>query len=1137
PPPSPPLPNPPTVAESTIRDNNKDENATPAVPVGITTAAPPPPPSTSYCKVHENTPKVVGADLDELMRADGVHSVSVHGNPDDLDLLECGFRYPSTCARQRVWLREISDWCLDYTEGDPTLWVITSHAWYKIAGPISGVLPHWSYRRHFTKPRLLFEACFHIASVLREWLPKNRGLSYRATLQQVIEQSILGRYPLTTKFLIENYPFLASQMGSVGEEHGGNWLQSAFFKQLQRMHDSYLVRTAKADKARADSEVKRLQREKEVLDRRQKVEHERVKKDQVRKQKESERLDKKKYPMEDLDVLMELPAHEQTKRPPYPPQSFPNVDIPGPLLGELLMAYQTLLSHKAFLRNYPNEVVDLAQLVRGVVIDRDPPAVEFVGNVFVSLLETIREGATTPTTTTTAVYGIQERLHHDTALTAFTWPEVLRAMLCPEDKYIGPVDPLVGCEAVHEMVSKHSQALAFLEPVDVEGLGLADYLEIVTTPMDLTTVGTRLQSGVYEDESLFAHDMRLIWSNAITYNGHTSEIGKTAAILSELFETEYARLVVDKNDRIRHRNRTDPVVAAAAPTTTAPLHEALRVADFSQVRCMWAEIDRNVELEFDILREYRKVERDVETVRRHADKNRREREDEFRQMCINQGIPTNYNNVFSDATKKKHEFIAEFYTNIANERVAEDAAFALERKNHEQKVADRLAGLSVRFEPLGSDRFHGRYWLLAPGWLVYEWEGSFCVYTDEHHVRALAQWLNPKGVREVHLKGRLEAAMDTIMSHLAKKNHNHQVSSSSLVNVAGLSVDTLDAFNVPVASSSGHDAAVHGLRTLLAYVTDNGCAKHSFGGEVGWRASIAESRDVASVAALMGQLEQYLVTSLNHDLLQAGWKQKRREWRSSVDAAHTSAQVMVLFECLVRNCLVLDAFVDYVVQLDRNEWLKLRPKPARNFCPDVGDQVVYFGDGHAQAVQLDQRKKNNKPVKCDAPLVGTSLVCRATHISYHHGSGDPYAIVTLEPEMTAALRRPPGSVLCTSPSSVQKLGRILSRIVAKLRAEPDADPFLDPVSKADFPTYTDIVLHPMDLGKIAAQIKDGKYSSVDAFVRDVTLMADNCQLFCEGRFPTLPPMAWHLVTLCQSLVKKYAVELKGASTSSIVGVA
>jgi hypothetical protein len=113
-------------------------------------------------------------------------------------ILESGFIYPESARRQRIYLPKIVDWCLDYSPGDPTLWVITDDAWYKIAGPSSGVTPHESYRTSFQHPRMMFEACFCVAAVLRDWLPFKKNLSYRMTLNEIVFQASLGRYPLVS---------------------------------------------------------------------------------------------------------------------------------------------------------------------------------------------------------------------------------------------------------------------------------------------------------------------------------------------------------------------------------------------------------------------------------------------------------------------------------------------------------------------------------------------------------------------------------------------------------------------------------------------------------------------------------------------------------------------------------------------------------------------------------------------------------------------------------------------------------------------------------------------------------------------------------------------------------------------------
>lgn len=140
--------------------------------------------------------------LNELMRTDEHISIEPQGTEDELNLMECGFRHPPEYKRMRVWLPEITDWCLDYSEGDPTLWVITPHAWYKIAGPLSGLLPHVYYRKTFKHVCMLFESSYLVAYVLKEWLPINKKVSYRATLEQIVDLSLKGRYRVVRQLWI-----------------------------------------------------------------------------------------------------------------------------------------------------------------------------------------------------------------------------------------------------------------------------------------------------------------------------------------------------------------------------------------------------------------------------------------------------------------------------------------------------------------------------------------------------------------------------------------------------------------------------------------------------------------------------------------------------------------------------------------------------------------------------------------------------------------------------------------------------------------------------------------------------------------------------------------------------------------------
>lgn len=66
-------------------------------------------------------------------------------------------------------------------------------------------------------------------------------------------------------------------------------------------------------------------------------------------------------------------------------------------------------------------------------------------------------------------------------------------------------------------------AQAFLEPIPWEELGLTDYPDIVEQPIDLKTVGDRLDAGFYHDQDglvdpdIFFGDIALIWDNCQLY--------------------------------------------------------------------------------------------------------------------------------------------------------------------------------------------------------------------------------------------------------------------------------------------------------------------------------------------------------------------------------------------------------------------------------------------------------------------------------------------------------------------------------------------------------------------------------------------------------------------------------------------
>jgi len=95
---------------------------------------------------------------------------------------------------------------------------------------------------------------------------------------------------------------------------------------------------------------------------------------------------------------------------------------------------------------------------------------------------------------------------------------------------------LEACRRVFESIRDHDCSGPFLEPVDPVALEIPDYLSVVKNPMDLGTVGKRLNSGYYKSNAQFAHDMQLIWDNCILFNGPDKGVSRMARQLQQKFE-------------------------------------------------------------------------------------------------------------------------------------------------------------------------------------------------------------------------------------------------------------------------------------------------------------------------------------------------------------------------------------------------------------------------------------------------------------------------------------------------------------------------------------------------------------------------------------------------------------------------
>lgn len=465
-----------------------------------------------------------------------------------------------------------------------------------------------------------------------------------------------------------------------------------------------------------------------------------------------------------------------------------------------------------------------------------------------------------------------------------------------------------------------------------------------------------------------------------------------------------------------------------------------------------------------------------------------------------------------------------------------------------------LGQIIIREQPIGKDRYRNRYWRfqhdIHPRLFVERSDtGEMLILRSMDQLDALLAWLNPKGIRELDLIAEVTKVKEQMEVPTADDETTDEAKDSGKDNVVQWDSSKveieLELFPLPggavkggthVISTSDEvvDSRVVAKKMLLClhkHLANAGTVSLGWNETEQWSARVEAATSFEVLRKLFGDLEAEAVTASSSgvETIRRSWKRKRHEWRLALDGACTYAQLVFLLHLLLEEFINIEGFMDVYVRLDRRDWLKLRPKEQRNFIPDVGKEVVYFGDGHFMALKEDEKaKKKRFQQKGDAPLRHVTAICTVTKVSYHHGGGDPYALAVLEPIENLQVHpsvRKPGDRLCPLPSAEQRLARVLLRVIAKLKAHADAGPFLEPVSDREFPEYKEIVLHPIDLGKMTKKAQQLQYRSGSDLFEDMKLMNNNCELFCEGRFPLLPPLARNLQIVAQSLLKKHAKEI------------
>ncbi|CAL1410473.1 unnamed protein product [Linum trigynum] len=98
------------------------------------------------------------------------------------------------------------------------------------------------------------------------------------------------------------------------------------------------------------------------------------------------------------------------------------------------------------------------------------------------------------------------------------------------------------CLALLKVLTGHPDGWVFSEPVDPVKLMIPDYFTVISHPMDLGTIKSKLSKNAYASTEEFAADVRLTFDNAMLYNPPSNPVHQQALELCEIFVTRWGLL-------------------------------------------------------------------------------------------------------------------------------------------------------------------------------------------------------------------------------------------------------------------------------------------------------------------------------------------------------------------------------------------------------------------------------------------------------------------------------------------------------------------------------------------------------------------------------------------------------------------
>lgn len=116
----------------------------------------------------------------------------------------------------------------------------------------------------------------------------------------------------------------------------------------------------------------------------------------------------------------------------------------------------------------------------------------------------------------------------------------------PDLTHLGNDEQRVARHAI-EQLRNHPAAAAFLLPVDT--VAYPNYTQLVSNPVDLTTIRKRFDSDKYQSLGDLARDIRLVFTNCYIFNVEGSHVYTQAKKLEAFYTNEIEALLLAPKDQ------------------------------------------------------------------------------------------------------------------------------------------------------------------------------------------------------------------------------------------------------------------------------------------------------------------------------------------------------------------------------------------------------------------------------------------------------------------------------------------------------------------------------------------------------------------------------------------------------------